>query len=123
MIGATGVDASTLEAQVTLLRALADPTRLRVVALLGAGPRCVCDLQGGIDVPANLLSHHLKVLREAGLIAGTRRGRWIDYRLRPEALGALERLLADLRAGGETSCRASGRPSARAAGAAPAVGG
>jgi ArsR family transcriptional regulator, arsenate/arsenite/antimonite-responsive transcriptional repressor len=117
MIGSTGVDASTLEAQVTLLRALADPTRLRAVALLGAGPRCVCDLQAGIDVPANLLSHHLKVLREAGLIDGTRRGRWIDYRLRPEALGALERLLADLRAGGETACRASGRPSARAASA------
>jgi ArsR family transcriptional regulator, arsenate/arsenite/antimonite-responsive transcriptional repressor len=124
MIGATGVDASTLEAQVTLLRALADPTRLRVVALLGAGPRCVCDLQGGIDVPANLLSHHLKVLREAGLIDGTRRGRWIDYRLQPDALAAVERGLADLRVGrggGGTTGRLPGRPASGAA-ATPAGG-
>jgi ArsR family transcriptional regulator, arsenate/arsenite/antimonite-responsive transcriptional repressor len=132
MVGSTSVDASVLEAQVTLLKALADPTRLRVIALLRAGPRCVCDLQGGIDVPANLLSHHLKVLREAGVIDGSRRGRWIDYRLRPDALAAVERLLTDLRAGhagGEAACRPRGHPSAggaRATGAtnaAAAVGG
>jgi ArsR family transcriptional regulator, arsenate/arsenite/antimonite-responsive transcriptional repressor len=125
MIGATSVDASALEARVTVLKALADPTRLQVIALLGAGPRCVCDLQGRIDVPANLLSHHLKVLREAGLIDGTRRGRWIDYRLRPDALAAVELLLADLRAGdagGGAACRARGHSSAGAAQASGAAG-
>jgi ArsR family transcriptional regulator, arsenate/arsenite/antimonite-responsive transcriptional repressor len=127
MVGSTSVDASVLEVQVTLLKALADPTRLRVIALLGAGPRCVCDLQGRIDVPANLLSHHLKVLREGGVIDGTRRGRWIDYRLRPDALAAVERLLADLRTGGgEAACCGRVHASAGAAGtagSASAVGG
>jgi ArsR family transcriptional regulator, arsenate/arsenite/antimonite-responsive transcriptional repressor len=127
MVGSTSVDLSVLEAHVVLLKALADPTRLRVIALLGAGPRCVCDLQGGIDVPANLLSHHLKVLREAGVIDGSRRGRWIDYRLRPDALATVERLLADLRTGGgESACCARVHASAGAAGtagSAAAVGG
>jgi ArsR family transcriptional regulator, arsenate/arsenite/antimonite-responsive transcriptional repressor len=120
MVGSTSVDVSALEAQVVLLKALADPTRLRVIALLGSGPRCACELQGGIDVPANLLSHHLKVLREAGLIHGTRRGRWIDYRLQPDALAAVERGLADLRrgrSGGEVGCRPRGRPAVGAAAA------
>jgi ArsR family transcriptional regulator, arsenate/arsenite/antimonite-responsive transcriptional repressor len=99
MVDSTSVDVSVLASHLPLLKALADPTRLRVIALLGAGPRCACELQGGIDVPANLLSHHLKVLREAGLIDGTRRGRWIDYRLRPGPLAAAERMLADLREG------------------------
>jgi ArsR family transcriptional regulator, arsenate/arsenite/antimonite-responsive transcriptional repressor len=129
MVGSTSVDASVLETQVALLKTLADPTRLRVIALLGAGPRCVCDLQGRIDVPANLLSHHLRVLREGGVIDGTRRGRWIDYRLRPDALATLERLLSDVRAGraggegdgGEAEGGVCGRRSAGGAGAAGAA--
>ena len=86
------------------MKALADPTRLRIVALLGAGPRCVCSLQEEVDVAANLLSHHLRVLREAGLIAGARRGRWIDYRLRTEAFDGALRILAGLRHGAPASC-------------------
>jgi ArsR family transcriptional regulator, arsenate/arsenite/antimonite-responsive transcriptional repressor len=122
MIGSTNVDRTSLEARLPLLKALADPTRLRVIALLGAGPRCACELQGGVDVPANLLSHHLKVLREAGLIDGTRRGRWIDYRLRPGPLEAAERLLAELREGRVEVGTACARPPGAVAGA-PPVGG
>lgn len=70
-------------------RALADPTRLRVVAFLRAGEACVCEVQRALDVPPNLLSHHLKVLREAGIVIATRRGRWIDYRLDVAALADL----------------------------------
>jgi ArsR family transcriptional regulator, arsenate/arsenite/antimonite-responsive transcriptional repressor len=121
MIGSTDVDVSALEAHLPLLKALGDPTRLRVIALLGAGPRCACELQGGIDVPANLLSHHLKVLREAGLIEGTRRGRWIDYRLRPGGLAAAERLLADLRQGRTYAAAACARPPRAAGGAGAAA--
>ncbi len=72
-----------------LLAAVADPIRLELLHLLVGRTRCVCDLQPEPQIPGNLLSYHLKVLRDAGLIEGTRRGRWIDYSLTE---GALERL-------------------------------
>ena len=74
-------------------RALGEPTRLRILAHLQAGACCACQVQAALDVPANLLSHHLKVLREAGLVTGTRRGRWIDYRIEPDRLAALASVL------------------------------
>lgn len=61
--------------------ALADPARLRILAALGDGQLCVCDIQERVPIAGNLLSYHLRVLREAGLISGAKRGRWIDYRL------------------------------------------
>ena len=82
-----------LAAAAELLSAVAEPVRLQLIGLLSAGPSCVCDLQVDVPIPGNLLSYHLKVLREAGLIVGTRRGRWIDYSLTE---GALERLHAAL---------------------------
>ena len=90
------VDSRTTEQLVTaaaLLAAVADPIRLQLLHLLVGKTRCVCDLQPEPAIPGNLLSYHLKVLREAGLIEGTRRGRWIDYSLTD---GALERLHAAL---------------------------
>jgi ArsR family transcriptional regulator len=71
------------------LAALADPVRLRLVGVLAGGGRCVCDLQELVPVPANLLSYHLRVLREAGLVTATRRGRWVDYRLDEAGFTAL----------------------------------
>jgi ArsR family transcriptional regulator, arsenate/arsenite/antimonite-responsive transcriptional repressor len=83
---------------VELLTVLADPVRWSVLARLAEGTRCVCDLREHIPVPANLLSYHLKVLREAGLVTTTRRGRWVDYSLAPDAgdrmAAALPRALA-----------------------------
>lgn len=73
--------------------ALADETRLRIMSVLEAGDRCVCDLRDEVDVAANLLSYHLKVLREAGLVSAHRRGRWVDYRLEDEALDRLRSAL------------------------------
>ena len=84
-----GVDDSTIVEQ---LRALGDPVRLTIVRQLRGGPRCACDLAEIADVSPPLLSHHLKVLRQAGLIGGTKRGRWTDYTLNA---GALTELLAD----------------------------
>jgi ArsR family transcriptional regulator len=81
------------ERPATLLAAAADPTRLAILQTLTAGTTCVCELQSRLPIAANLLSYHLKVLREAGLIVGVRRGRWIDYSL---ADGALDRLHAAL---------------------------
>ncbi len=79
----------TAETLASAFKALGDPTRLRILAVLADGTHCVCEIQEAVDVPGNLLSHHLKVLREAGLIDGERRGRWIDYSLNAAALGRL----------------------------------
>lgn len=56
---------------------------------------CVCDFQGDLDIAPNLLSYHLRVLREAGLVDATRRGRWMDYRIAGDA-GRIVAELADL---------------------------
>ncbi len=71
------------------LAALADPVRLRIVGVLAVGGRCVCDLQEKVPVAGNLLSYHLRVLRDAGLVTATRRGRWVDYRLDGGGFAAL----------------------------------
>ena len=68
-----------------VLQAVADPVRWAVLAMLVEAPRCVCKLQEQIPIAGNLLSYHLKVLREAGLVTTSRRGRWVDYALAPEA--------------------------------------
>src|SRR5690606_10248388 len=67
--------------RIELLQAVADPVRWAVLEGLADATRCVCDIRERVPVPANLLSYHLKVLREAGLVTATRRGRWIDYAL------------------------------------------
>lgn len=81
-----------------LLRALADPIRLQVVETLARGERCVCDLTADLELAQSKLSFHLRVLKEAGLIASRQQGRWMHYRLRPEALGALSAWMAALTA-------------------------
>jgi ArsR family transcriptional regulator len=75
---------------VDLLAVIADPVRWRLVAELARlGKRCVCDLQPVGGVAPNVLSYHLKVLREARLVTATRRGRWMDYELVADALDRL----------------------------------
>ena len=69
--------------------ALGDPIRLQILGELAGGQRCVCELLEEIGVAANLLSYHLRVLRDAGLVEASRRGRWVDYRLAADGLGAL----------------------------------
>jgi ArsR family transcriptional regulator, arsenate/arsenite/antimonite-responsive transcriptional repressor len=75
-----------------VFKALADPVRLRLLSLIGAhagGEACVCELVDAFQLSQPTISHHLKVLREAGLIASKRRGTWVYYRVLP---GALEQL-------------------------------
>lgn len=77
-------------------KAVADPTRLRLLSLIAAhtgGEACVCDLTAGFDLSGPTISHHLKVLREAGLITGERRGTWIYYRVVPAMLATLAQVL------------------------------
>lgn len=70
---------------VAVLQAVADPIRWTVMATLARGPMCVCSLREHVPVAGNLLSYHLKVLREAGLVTTSRRGRWIDYAMADDA--------------------------------------
>lgn len=75
----------------TRFNALADPARIAIMARLRRQPRCVCDLQVELGMASNLLSYHLRILREGGLVVGTRRGRRVEYRIRPEGLAQLRR--------------------------------
>jgi len=81
-----------------LLKALADPLRLQVIEVLGAGELCVCELTEHLGLAQSKLSFHLRVLKEAGLLADRQSGRWVYYRLRPEAIEQLRGWLAGLAA-------------------------
>jgi len=77
-------------------KALGDPVRLRLLSLIAAragGEVCVCDLTDAFDVTGPTISHHLRVLREAGLIDCERRGTWVYYWIIPSALADLSKLL------------------------------
>ncbi|MGH3778981.1 MAG: ArsR/SmtB family transcription factor [Pseudonocardiaceae bacterium] len=79
-----------------LFKAMGDPVRLRLLSLIAShdgGEACVCDLSGVFELTGPTISHHLKVLREAGLITGERRGTWVYYRVEPDALGRLSAVL------------------------------
>lgn len=86
------------EALAGALKVLADPARLQLVSLIGAQPdgeACVCDLTVPLGLSQPTVSHHMKVLQDAGLLEREQRGRWAFYRLRPEGLRLLSRALAD----------------------------
>jgi ArsR family transcriptional regulator len=67
-----------------LFRALADETRLRIVALLSNGELCVCHIQHALELPQPSVSRQLAVLRAAGVVAARRKGTWVHYRLLPQ---------------------------------------
>ncbi|HEV2251392.1 MAG TPA: metalloregulator ArsR/SmtB family transcription factor [Candidatus Limnocylindria bacterium] len=83
---------------IRILQAIAEPTRLAIVRQLAAGGEvCACDFTDCCGVSQPTVSHHLKVLREAGVVSGERRGTWIYYRLEPKAasrIAALGHLLS-----------------------------
>jgi ArsR family transcriptional regulator len=85
-----------------LLKALADPIRLQVVEALATGERCVCELTEQLGLAQSKLSFHLKVLKDAGLLADRQQGRWTYYRLQGQALEQLRGWLDQL-----MRCRAS----------------
>jgi ArsR family transcriptional regulator len=72
-----------------LCKALGDDTRLRVIDLLTAGERCVCEPQESVRIAQPLLSFHLRVLRDAGVVSHRREGRWAYYSLRADAMAEL----------------------------------
>jgi ArsR family transcriptional regulator len=91
------VDEASAAGLAQVFKTLGDPVRLRLVSLIGArqgGEVCVCDLTSAFDLTQPTISHHLKVLREAGLIDSERRGTWVYYRLVPAALERMAAVLA-----------------------------
>jgi ArsR family transcriptional regulator len=87
-------DAETLA---TALQALADPARLRLLSLIASCPdseACGCDLTAPVGLSQPTVSHHLKVLHEAGLVDRERRGKWVYFKVRPEPLASLRSVLA-----------------------------
>ena len=78
-------------------KALSDPVRLRLLSSIAShagGEACVCDVSAGVQVSQPTVSHHLKVLRDAGLLTSQRRASWVYYAVVPEALAALSTLLS-----------------------------
>ena len=84
------LDRDASERLAARFKALADPTRVAIVnALSASGEVCVCNLTATFELSQPTISHHLKVLRQAGLVEASRRGTWAYYRLVPEAIDAL----------------------------------
>jgi ArsR family transcriptional regulator len=79
-----------------VLKALGDPVRLRLLSLIAShegGEACVCELNEGVGLSQPTISRHLKILHDAGLLERQKRGVWVYYRARTEALGSLAALL------------------------------
>ena len=79
-----------------LHKALADPVRLRLLSLVAShegGEACICDLNAAFNLSQPTISHHMKVLHEAGLVDRDKRGVWVYYRARPQALASLGALI------------------------------
>ncbi len=92
---------TTPDPEIRLLSALADPTRIAIVRQLArAAETCACDFTSCCDVGQPTVSHHLRVLREAGVVVSERRGQWIYYRLSPDVADRLGALARDLVPGG-----------------------
>jgi ArsR family transcriptional regulator, arsenate/arsenite/antimonite-responsive transcriptional repressor len=86
-----------------LFKAIADPVRLRLLSLIAChegGEACVCDLTGAFELTAPTISHHLKVLKQAGLIDSERRGTWVYYWINPAVLQRLSAILGPRQAAG-----------------------
>jgi DNA-binding transcriptional ArsR family regulator len=75
------IDELEIEVEAEIFKAMADPCRLKILMLLREGELCVCEIMIGLDRPQSSTSHHLSILRDAGLITERKDGRWSRYRL------------------------------------------
>jgi ArsR family transcriptional regulator, arsenate/arsenite/antimonite-responsive transcriptional repressor len=95
-INAHRVPAETAAALAPAFKALGDPVRLQLMSMIASAPdgeSCVCELTPAFSLSGPTISHHLKTLREAGLVQAQRRGTWVYYRAQPELLRQLASLL------------------------------
>ncbi|WP_101791062.1 ArsR/SmtB family transcription factor [Nonomuraea indica] len=90
------LDAEQAAGVARVFKALGDPVRLRILSIVASragGEVCVCDITDAFELSQPTISHHLKVLKEVGLLTSERRASWVYYRLVPETLGELSALL------------------------------
>jgi len=93
--------AKSSDPDIQLLAALADPTRLEILRqLAGSAEVCACDFTSCCDVSQPTVSHHLKVLRDAGVVTSERRGNWVFYRIAPNLIERLSAIARTLVPGG-----------------------
>jgi ArsR family transcriptional regulator len=95
--------AAELDLTLRRLKALSDEKRVRILTQLADGERCVCDLTDALSAGQSLLSFHLKILRDAGLVSDRRSGRWVHYSIRTDGLSELENFLRSLREAAEAA--------------------
>ncbi len=94
-LAATPVTAAAAERLAPMFKALGDPVRLRMASMIAARAElCVCELTPAFNLSSGTISHHLRTLREAGLVDCERRGTYVYYWIQPEALNSLSTLLA-----------------------------
>jgi ArsR family transcriptional regulator len=84
-VTSTILESTPVELRAQVFGALADPTRLRILDLLAESPLCVCDIREAVAIAPNLVSYHLRVLREAGMVEASRQGRFLEYALARDA--------------------------------------
>ena len=93
-LAVTPLDESDAARLASMFKALGDPVRLRMAAIIASAPEvCVCDITPAFELSSGTISHHLKTLREAGLVTSERRGTFVHYKIEPDALAALSALL------------------------------
>jgi ArsR family transcriptional regulator len=95
-LSAGPLSAGQAEQVASVLKALADPVRLRLMSLVASHPggeACVCDLNDAFELSQPTISHHLKLLHDSGLLEREKRGVWVYYRVRTEALASLSALI------------------------------
>lgn len=94
--GRAALDEATCVSLAPMFKAIGDPVRLRLLSLIAShsgGEACVCDISSPFDLSQPTISHHLKVLRSAGILDSERRGSWVYYRIIPAALQRLSAFL------------------------------
>lgn len=85
-----------IEEYVPILKALADPNRLAIIEHLTRGEACVCELLELFSVTQPTLSHHMRILSEAGLVSGRREGKWIHYSINEQRLQSFKDFIASI---------------------------
>lgn len=86
----TSCNKETLSDLASTLKVVAEPNRLKILCLLSSGEKCVCHIEKELSLSQNLVSHHLKVLKDAGLISRCKCGKWRHYSLNKQAVSDFE---------------------------------
>jgi DNA-binding transcriptional ArsR family regulator len=92
-----GLDEAELKSESEIFQAMADPCRLKILSLLREGELCACEIEVGVDRPQSSTSHHLSILKEAGLIKERKDGRWSKFRLSDGAVIEILNLVKHMR--------------------------